>query len=83
MDSLAREKLRSIVAVALALVPLRLRRAYAEKPTGVSDPAKKAIAEQIADGICQSFDVTEKSPPVAGPSLHSGLMAAMKDKARE
>lgn len=41
MTSATREKLKVILGVALAMVPMRFRKAYGEKPTGVSEPAKQ------------------------------------------
>jgi len=75
MQISTREQLRIILSVVLGLVPRGLRRAYGEKATASSDPAKKEIVARLVEGIDQHFEVVEKpAPPVVPP------MMSQKDK---
>ncbi len=69
MDRATREHLRIIIGVALALVPPRIRQAFAQKPTGISEPAKDAMAERITAAVDQLFEVKQKPDPGASVAI--------------
>ena len=71
MDKWTREHLRVILSVALALVPKRIRKDWAECVTAKTEPAKAEIVDRLIAGIDQHFDVGRKPDVPAGPPLGS------------
>jgi len=71
MDQGAREHLRVILSVALALVPKRIKRDWAERVTAKTEPAKAEIVDRLIAGIDQHFDVERKPDVPAGPPMGS------------
>ena len=60
MDAGTREHLRTILTVALALVPKRIRKDWNERVTAKTEPAKAEIVDRLIAGIDQHFDVERK-----------------------
>ena len=71
MDQGTREHLRVILSVALALVPRRIKKDWAERVTAKTQPAKAEIVVRLIAGIDQQFDVEKKPDVSAGPPLGS------------
>ncbi len=71
MDQGTREHLRVILSVALALVPKRIKRDWAERVTAKTEPAKAEIVDRLIAGIDQHFDVERKPDVPAGPPMGS------------
>ena len=71
MDKWTREHLRVILSVALALVPKRIRKDWAERVTAKTEPAQAEIVDRLIAGIDQHFDVERKPDPPHGPPLGS------------
>ena len=71
MDKGTREHLRVILSVALALVPKRIRKDWAERVTAKTEPAKAEIVERLIAGIDQHFQVEHKPDVPAGPPMGS------------
>jgi hypothetical protein len=71
MDKRTGEHLRVILSVALALVPRRIRRDWAERVTAKTEPAKAEIVGRLIAGIDQHFDVEKKPDVPVGPPLGS------------
>ncbi len=71
MDAGTRENLRVILSVALAMVPRRIRKDWAERVTAKTQPAKAKIVDRLIAGIDQQFDVEKKPDVPVGPPLGS------------
>ena len=71
MDARTREHLRVILSIALALVPRRIRKDWAERVTAKTEPAKAEIVDRLIAGIEQYFDVEHKPDVPAGPPMGS------------
>jgi hypothetical protein len=71
MNAGTREHLRTILTVALALVPKRIRRDWNERVTAKTEPAKAEIVDRLIAGIDQHFDVERKPDVPHGPPLGS------------
>ena len=71
MEARTREQLRVILSVALALVPKRIKKDWAERVTAKTQPAKAEIVDRLIAGIDQHFDVEKKPDVPAGPPLGS------------
>ncbi len=78
MDKGAREHLRVILSVALALVPKRIRKDWNERVTAKTEPAKAEIVDRLIAGIDQHFDVERKPDVPAGPPLGSREVSGEK-----
>ena len=73
MDKWTREHLRVILSVALALVPKRVRKDWAERVTARTEPAQAEIVDRLIAGIDQHFDVEKKPDAPVGPPLGSRM----------
>ena len=71
MDKWTREHLRVILSVALALVPKRVRKDWAERVTARTEPAQAEIVDRLITGIDQHFEVECKPDVPVGPPLGS------------
>ncbi|MDH3582506.1 MAG: hypothetical protein OEM91_18015 [Hyphomicrobiales bacterium] len=78
MDKWTREHLRVILSVALALVPKRIRKDWAERVTAKTEPAKAEIVDRLIAGVDQHFEVEKKPDVPVGPPL--GSREASNDK---
>jgi hypothetical protein len=78
MDKGAREHLRVILTVALALVPKRIRRDWNERVTAKTEPAKAEIVDRLITGIDQHFEVERKPDVPAGPPMGSREVSSEK-----
>ena len=57
MDKWTREHLRVILSVALALMPKRIRKDWAERVEVKTEPAQTEIVDRLIAGIDQHFGV--------------------------
>lgn len=69
MDEADRRHLRTIIAVTITMAGRKLLLQAAEKPSGLSEPARQELAELIAADIEQQFSV-ERKPYVVPPPIH-------------
>jgi hypothetical protein len=60
MDSISKERLRLVIAVAIGLVPRRVKKAYADRFDPAGDEASRHISEAAAEAVAQAYDVTPK-----------------------
>ena len=72
MDSRTREALRIIIAVALGLVPHRVRRVYAERNVSISDGGKAEITARIVAAVESGFEVREKTDAETSSTYRGG-----------
>jgi hypothetical protein len=61
-----RDFLRSVISVALAVMPRAIKRAFAERALPESEQAQRQMAESVTDVIANCFDFTRKPPPPPG-----------------
>ncbi len=61
MNTRLRERIRAVVAVALAVPPRRIKLAYAEKNALKSDHAQRQLAEAVTTAILRGYDLVEKA----------------------
>jgi hypothetical protein len=69
-----REELRVTIAVALSMLPKRVRRAWADQHDDAHRDAKRELPLAAADAVLKHFNVTPKPRDADGRSLHARLM---------
>ena len=76
----AREYLRTIIGVALALVPRRVKQDFADRYSERNEAARKQLSEAAADAVAHHFHLSPKeSREEPGTSLHSRLMQGRRE----
>jgi hypothetical protein len=71
MNDATREQLRIILAVALGVVPRRLKRDLAERIIAKSEPARAEIVARLVTELDRHFEIEVKPSEPAGPGPHS------------
>lgn len=71
MDSAERENLRSVVAVALACAPRRLKKQFADQYDAATSTAQRQLSEAVTEALVEYLD--RKSRPHDGVGFMSRL----------
>ncbi len=69
MDSIGRERLRLVIAVALGLVPRHLKKAFADRADPRTEEAARHLSNAATDAVLDVYDLTER------PQRHGGAGA--------
>jgi hypothetical protein len=64
-----RDYLRTVIAVALAMVPRRVRQDFADRNIMVRDAAQRQLSEAAADAVLQCFNLERKPLPPSGTAV--------------
>jgi hypothetical protein len=71
LDAADREYLRQVIAVALAVAPRRIKRAFADRTDKDHDAAQRHLSQSAADAVVQCFDLQRKPLPPPGRGVAS------------
>ena len=66
MESALRERIRLIVATALAVAPASVKRAFADRTHAQQQEASRKLSQAVADAVLQVYEVAEKPPAPPG-----------------
>jgi hypothetical protein len=70
-SSADREYLRQVVAVALAVAPRAVKKAFADRRDAFHEQAQRQLSQAVADAVLQTFIVEPKPLPPPGPGVAS------------
>jgi hypothetical protein len=55
-----RSHLSAVIGTAIMMLPKKVRKDFAEKATGLSDPACRAMAQAAAEEVIRSYHLTRR-----------------------
>ena len=72
MDKTNREFLRLVIAVALRIAPPAVKKAFADRKSGLDgDVAARKLSQAATDAVLQAYDLAEKQPAPPGRGVPS------------
>jgi hypothetical protein len=69
MDGPDRDFLRSIISVALVVVPRAVKRVFAERAMRQSEIAQRQLAAAVTEAVTDAFDLSRKPLPPPGRNV--------------
>ena len=64
MDQATRDHLRVVIAVALAVAPRAVKRAFADRCDADHHSARRELSHAAAEAVLQHFEITRKPDPL-------------------